>query len=150
MNVYVEYLLGFIILLGFLTYIGVIAWACFITLKGDEPLVLPEIVAGLITSISGILSINLGSVLGFVISLKSLTYYENSIQNPFIFFISPSVTNLQISACYIYILCLTSATIIWGLKGFKTNKAVPILSELTKSFIGIIIGTLAVVLAKPN
>ncbi len=145
----VGYLLGFIVFLGFATFIGAVVWASVISLKGADISTFPEIASGLITSISGLLAINLGAVLGFSIShIEAFSYAH--FQNPFAFLNDPTIYNLQISACYIYILSLMIATVVWGIKGFKKDAVVAVLTELTKSFIGVILGALAVVLAKPK
>lgn len=150
----ITYLLSFLLFLGGLAFAYGIYKACALSLPEHPNLdLMPPFLAGIVTSIAAVLSTNLGAVLGITISDPSSHFRKNRNWNPLVFLSTPDPTILQTGACYIYILGLIAAAIVWSIKGFDIKGAppiIPLIPELTKSLAGVIVGVLAIFLNRPS
>jgi hypothetical protein len=112
------------------------------------------------TVIGGILSTNLGAVLGVTFtqppnqplaiggtpvimglrsSIQSKQQRASGVAN--------STQKLQIIACWVYVLCLLAALVAWLIAQAKdVPHVVPLLPEMAKTLLGVIVGALTVVL----
>ena len=150
MNKPITYLLGLLIFLGCGLFVYGILKACLLSWSPENSSYdMASFLTGSVTSIAAILSTNLGAVLGISLSAPNSSRFKISENwNPISFFTKPNQTNIQIIACYIYILSLLAAGIVWAHRDFitETNKIVPLIPELTKSLLGVIVGVLAITL----
>jgi hypothetical protein len=146
-----NYVLYALLLIGCAGYAWGIVVACKLSLqKPPNPSEMPPFLAGVVTTIGAILATNLGAVLGIEIVKQPNTLSEN-VFKPLIFFSDASYRNLQITALYFYLLSLVTAAIGWGIKKFTSDPAeiVTIIPELTKTLLGVIVGAMGILLAKP-
>ncbi|MCW3105699.1 MAG: hypothetical protein JWQ09_205 [Segetibacter sp.] len=153
MNNAVEILIVFLFSVGCLGYLYGIFKACWISLQ-KKPKVsdMPAFLSNTITSIGAVLATNLGAVLGFAIAgfTNGLVDMNKAALKPLLFFTDPSITSVQITASYVYILTLVAVSVVWGIKKFTTDPllVVSTIPELTKTFLGVIVGVFAITLAK--
>lgn len=136
--------------MGFIAYAYGVFYACYLSLKKEpKPTEMPAFLASVVTSIGGVLATNLGAVIGFAIKVPGSTAAKN-IGEPFAFFVYAAFTNLQITASYIYLLFLFIAATVWAVKKFTgdANQIVPVLPEMTKTLLGVIVGAMGIILAK--
>ena len=94
-----------------------------------------------VTLIGAILATNLGAVMG--LSAAKVPGYSLNI---IVSFNNDKVKGLQVIASYIYFISLVIIGFFWFKTGFSKDpeKVVQILPNMTSTFIGIIVGTLAV------
>ncbi|MEO5776688.1 MAG: hypothetical protein ABIQ27_07265 [Flavobacterium sp.] len=140
----VEIIIIALFAIGCFGYAYGILKACFISLaKIPDVSKMPAFLSNLITTIGAVLATNLGAILG-------LPKTETPSLSPFTFFIEPTVTNFQITACLIYLLALLVSSVVWGIKNFTTDSTqiVPTLPDQAKTFLGVLVGVLAITLAK--
>ena len=146
-------------LLGFLIGIACLAFAYGIFLAAriswpDKPDVkaMPVFLSNVVTSIATILATNLGAVIGVSFSDPNSAFARSSNWNPLRYFSQDSPTVFQTTACYLYVLGLVAAAIVWAHKGFTddVNQVVALIPDLTKSLLGVIIGALAIALNVPR
>ena len=146
----IQYLIVFLFAVGGLAYLYGIFKACWISLQ-KNPVVsdMPAFLSSTITSIGAVLATNLGAVLGITIT-KASPEFSEAVLHPLIAFTTLSVTSVQVIACYLYIISLVAVSIVWGKKDFTPdpNKVVSTIPELTKTFLGVIVGVFAITLAK--
>src|ERR1035441_8193974 len=118
MNKPITYLLGFLTALGCGAYLYGAALACVISwpipIDSAKPINFPVFLSLIVTSIAAVLSTNLGAVLGITVTNPNSSFRETKTWNPINFFTNPSFSIIQITACYVYILSLLSAAIVWG------------------------------------
>ncbi|WP_316753720.1 hypothetical protein [Pedobacter gandavensis] len=153
MNNAVQILIVFLFSFGCLAYLYGIFKACWISLQKTPNVAdMPIFLSSIITSIGAVLATNLGAVLGIAITNLTSEFTEAALLRPFAIFSDPSITTVQITACYIYILTLAGTSVVWAFKKFTTNptEVVSTIPELTKTFLGVIVGVFAVILAKKN
>jgi len=144
----IEILIAFLFAVGCLAYIYGIYQACYISLQADPDLSkMPAFLSSIVTSIGAVLATNLGAVLGIAIAAPTSSFAQAS-WKPLAVFTSPTPTNVQITACYLYVLILVVVSIVWGIKDFDTVHVVSTIPELTKTFLGVIVGVLAITLAR--
>jgi len=140
----IQLIIGCLFFIGCIGYIYAVAQACIISLN-KEPDVsqMPSFLSNLITTIGAVLATNLGATLG----LPKPPEFSLS---PLGFISHPIVINFQMTACYVYLLTLLAAAIVWGTKDFTQDptKVVATIPELTKTFLGVIVGVLAITLTK--
>lgn len=120
--------------------------------KVPDTLLMPAFLSNVVTSIAAVLATNLGAVLGYANADTHSLFRNPATWNPLNLFSSGSVSPAQAFACYIYVLGLLSATVVWGYKNFTTDEkqVVPLLPQLTKSLLGVVIGALAIALNVPH
>ncbi len=148
-----NYLLATLIGLACIAFLYGIARACIISLKKEPDISqMPSFLSSVVTSIAAIFATNLGAVLGITISNPQsiLSRSENWI--PFNITATNAPTAFQVTACYIYVVGLLAAAIVWARKNFSADpKAIiPLIPELTKSLLGVMIGALAISLNVPK
>lgn len=145
MNKPITYLLGFLIFIGCGAFVYGIALACIKSWNATANEI-PPFLSGTVTSIAAVLSTNLGAVLGITVSNPGSKFRESKSWNPLSFFTSPSPSVIQTIVCYVYILSLIAAAIVWAHRDFTTETTiiVPLIPELTKSLLGVIVGVLAI------
>ncbi|MBP6416882.1 MAG: hypothetical protein KA330_10530 [Chitinophagaceae bacterium] len=145
----IKYLLGFFIFIGCAIYIFGIVQACIVSWHPDRPpYEIPVFLSTTVTSIAALLATNLGAVLGISITKSNSLFGEMKTWNPLTVFSDPEPTNFQATVCYVYVFSLVACGVVWAIRGFEpdTTKIVPLLPEMTKSLLGIIIGALAMAL----
>lgn len=153
----VIYIIGLLVLLACLLFAYGVFEACRITVRNLGADEMPEFLSTTAIAIAGVLSTNLGAVIGVTIQKPS---GKNLSWNPFTFFSNPNITTLQIFASYFYIAALLAALIVWGTKEFseaatvdKDGKlvagvpiVVPLIPVFAKSLVGVLVGALTVAL----
>jgi hypothetical protein len=148
------YLLAFLIFIGCAVFVyGIsvaicVSWCC----EGSACKIAPFL-SSAVTSTGAILATNLGAVLGITINNPASNFRQSKSWNPLTFFSNPSPTIIQTAACYVYILSLLASAIVWAHRGFdgtETTVVVPLIQEMTKSLLGVIVGALAVALNTKN
>lgn len=153
MNKPIAYLLGFLFLIGCGAFIYGIIKACIKSWPKDgSDYTMPEFLASAVTSIAAVLSTNLGAVLGITVTNPQSEFNEAETWNTLTFLTNPSPSVLQTFACYIYVISLLTCAIVWARRNFisEPGKIVPLIPELTKSLLGVIVGVLAVSLNVPK
>ena len=127
--------------------IGLLYASCLTVTK--NPGNFPPFVNTSVLAIGGYLAVNAGVVLGFTFKSSDTKYSIKSNWNPFTTLRDPGPENIQILACYFYLLGLLIAIITYAYAGFPTNnpeKCVPLIESLSNTFIGVIAGALGVAL----
>ena len=134
-------LIVFLLVLAAAAFIGGIALAAYYTLR-DRANEMPSFPSRTVTGISGVLATNLGAVLG--LSIAEIGEYAGALALDLAEMSGP--TTIQVVASYLYIIGLVVAVVAWAIKGFSEDpgKVVPLLPELSRTFIGIIVGIAAV------
>jgi hypothetical protein len=153
MNKPITYLLGVLIFIGCGTFIYGIVLACIHSWPCTNGLYeIPPFLSSTVTSIAAVLSTNLGAVLGIAATNPNSGFRDSSAWNPISFFTNPTPSVIQTIACYVYILALIIAAIVWAHRDFiaDASKIVPLIPELTKSLLGVIVGVLAISLNTQN
>lgn len=137
-------LLAIICLLGCAVFIYGIGLACIFTLENKPSEVYPSFLASTVTSIAAVLSTNLGGVVGIAIVTPQSTLRDRKAWNPLRLFTDPSPTSVQVVACYIYIVALVAAGVVWAMKSFvETAQIATLIPQLSKTLLGIIVGVMA-------
>ncbi len=142
----IKYLLGLFIFIGCAIYIYGIVLACLESWPEHQPpYQIPVFLSTTVTSIAALLATNLGAVLGITITKSDSLFGETKTWNPLTVFREPEPTNFQATACYIYAISLIACGVVWACRGFEPDpaKIVPLIPEMTKSLLGVIIGVLA-------
>jgi len=149
----ITFLLSVLIALGCATFAYGIFKACAVSLQRVPDLsLMPLFLASAVTSIAAVLATNLGAVLGIAIANPQSLYRQRKSWNPLRAFTNPNPTVWQTLACYVYIIGLLAAAVVWGIKNFTTDnkQIVALIPEMTKSLLGVIVGALAVSLNTSN
>ena len=144
----IAYLMSFLIFVACALYIYGIYVACRESLLSRNSI--NEYLSSAITGIIAVLSTNLGAVLGITVTQTNSSFNKTKNWNPLTFFTAPSVTTIQIIACYVYILSLVVVTIVWIKLKFEIDTVVPIIPQMSKSLLGVVVGALAVALNTKN
>lgn len=147
MNKSITYLTGFLVVLGCLGYLYVVGWACVKSWPlHAENYELPSFLTNLATSIGALMATNLGAVLGIRVTDPHSKFSQAKTWTLTAVKLDPSPAVFQTFACYVYVLSLLAATIVWGHREFITDagQIVPIIPEFTKTFAGVIVGALAI------
>lgn len=142
----IQNLLGLFIYLGCAFYIYGIALACIKSWPpGAVDFDFKVFLATTVTSIAALLATNLGAVLGITITNPNSSFHKTKTWNPLSAITNPEPNKYQVIAIYVYVASLLACTIVWGKKGFteETTHIIPIIPEMTKTLIGVIIGSLA-------
>lgn len=128
--------------------------ACKISWPLDDPdtSLMPAFLSNLVTSIAAILATNLGAVVGFTVTNESSIFRDSSTWSLTNLFTENASGSWQTLACYIYILGLLAAAIVWARKNFTADDSeiMSLIPQLTKSLVGVIIGVLAISLNVPQ
>ena len=163
----ISYLTNFILLLAGGFYIYGVFSACKVSWGENEAAykAFSPNLSFAVTTIAGILATNFGAVLGITISNPLSRFRNTETWNPLNFFSATDPKKLQVFACYFYIFTLLAAGIVWAHQDFDdavkaelkdgkeiiTLNFVPLVFELSKTLIGVLIGTLTLVLnTKPD
>lgn len=149
----ITFLLGFLALLGCVAFVYGVGQACVKSWPhGTADYDLPEFLSSTVISIAAVFATNLGAVLGISVNNPNSILKEKEVWNPLSIFRNPSPLNFQIIACYIYIVALIASSIVWAHRDFTNEVGVitPLIPELSKSLLGVIVGALAVVLNAQN
>ncbi len=103
-------------------------------------------------SIAAVLATNLGAVLGFAVMDPQSAFRVAAQWNPMRWFGKLSTAHIQMLATIIYLLGMLSAFIVWVILGFNEEPAeiVPLIPALGSSLLGVIVGSMVVVLGKPE
>lgn len=139
-------LLGLFIILGCAFYIYGIVLACIKSWPaGPVDFEFRVFLSTSITSIAALLATNLGAVLGISITNPNSTFKKANTWNPFTAITDPEPNKYQAIAIYVYVASLLACGIVWAKKGFTEDSThiIPIIPEMTKTLIGVIIGSLA-------
>ena len=149
MNKTIKYMLCFLILTGYLAYIYGVFKACVVSWPADSTdYKMAAFLSFAVTGIAGVLSTNLGAVLGLTVTNKNSRF-----NNRDAFLLKKLLTDptaAQILACYLFILSLAAAAVVWGHRDFTEDpdKIVPLIPQMTKTLLGVIVGAVAVSLKK--
>lgn len=140
-----------IILLAFgcVAYVYGIAKAFVISWKGDDVNKMPAFLVNVVGTIGTILATNLGAVMGLTLAESPSDSFSEEDWDPVNLFVAEHASKaFQTTACYIYVIGLIAAAIVWTHRKFETDpqKIVPLVPELTKSLLGVIVGVLVVAL----
>lgn len=149
MNKSIAVLTGVLIGIGCLAYLAGVAWACVESWPSHSGnYEMPHFVTDLVTSISAILATNLGAVLGIGATNPHSSFAQTAAWNPLNIGRNPSPQVFQTAACYVYIISLVVAGVVWAKRGFITDadQIVSIIPEFTKTLAGVIVGVLAIAL----
>ena len=148
----ISYLVIFLIGLACIAFVYGIYKACKISWPDNsDTSKMPAFLSNLVTSIAAVLATNLGAVLGLAKVNAGSVFRDFATWNP-IHLCSANAPNVsQTIACYIYILGLLAAAIVWAKKNFTADEklVVSLIPQLTKSLVGVIIGVLAISLNVP-
>lgn len=145
-----SYLMYFLIFLAYVLYLLGLYQACVVSVNGGT-VIRPEDLATAVTTIATIFSTNLGAVMGLTIGKQTSKFKDYKTWNPLTIFKDPSTEILQVITCYFYILSLVLVALFWWVKlDARTTEIVPLVAELSKSLLGIILGALAVALNTQN
>lgn len=142
----ITYLLGLFIFIGCAIYIYCIALACIESWPRFQSVYeIPVFLSTTVTSIAALVATNLGAVLGITITKSNSLFGESKTWKPLTAFSEPEPTNFQATAFYIYVLSLIACGVIWAVRKFEPDPTliVPLIPEMTKSLLGVIIGVLA-------
>lgn len=142
-----------LISLACISFIYGIYKACKISLEKEPDLTLmPAFLSNLVTSIAAILATNLGAVIGITVINDNSEFRNLSTWNLTNLFSENAPSAWQALACFIYILGLLAAAIVWAIKNFTSDekKVVSLIPELTKSLVGVVVGVLAISLNVPK
>lgn len=149
----IQLLFTFLVAIAGIAFIYGITIACHISLQ-EVPDVskMPSFLSYLVISISVVLATNFGAVVGFTVKVKDSNFRKQNNWNPLNVFSSDTPTVLQTTACYLYLLGLLAAAVVWANKDFTedTARIVPLLPQLTNSLLGAIVGALAQALGLPK
>lgn len=107
---------------------------------------MPGFLSDLVTSIAAVLATNFGAVLGLPPARAAL--FSLSSAGAESLFTGDLTDVAQRVACWLYMIGLVAAAIVWAIKNFTTDdkQIVPLIPQLTRSLIGVAIGALAVIL----
>jgi hypothetical protein len=147
----IQILIAFLFAVGCLAYIYGVYKASFLSLQHPSRAAeMPGFLSSVITSIGAVLATNLGAVLGIAITVPKSVFNKKALLNPFSVFAESAATAVQIIACYVYILTLVAAAIVWARLDFTVDvkTVVSTIPEMTKTLLGVIAGVFAVILAK--
>ena len=141
------YLLVFLIFLACIGFVYGIFKACQISLESTpDPKKFPDFLTNTVTSIATVLATNLGAVLGVSSSQPTSNFRQPATWNPLNLLSGNTPDVTQAIACYLYVLGLLAAVIVWANLSFvgDPTKVVALIPELSKSLLGVVIGALAV------
>jgi hypothetical protein len=154
MNKPIRYLLAFVVMIGCGAFVYGVYLACYVSWFNPArhgKYEIPIFLASTVTSIASVLSTNLGAVLGITIIINDSKFSQPKAWNLLSLFTDPNPTNIQTTACYVYILSMLGAAIVWAHRDFENDalRIVYLIPELTKSLLGVIVGVLAISLNTP-
>jgi hypothetical protein len=151
----IKSLITLLVFLGGLLYLLVILWTGIISFRGS---VKPDpFFVSVVVVIGGVLSTNMGAVLGVTLTPPSAPNRQPSFMG-----LRPSLKpatqtiaagdeptqtqKFQVLACWVYVIGLLIAFVCWCtlLIMSKGNQAAPLLPELSKTLMGVIVGAFAV------
>lgn len=129
------------------------AWGVFAagyyTIKKRAP-EMPVFLERSVTSIGGVLALNLGAVVGLDAANAGAFATQSMFSASLL--LSGSVSGVQLWAAYLYAFFLVVALVLWGVVGFKVNEAgkpkvvVDTLPELSRTLVGVVVGVIAILL----
>lgn len=136
MNIVTPLITG-LVLVAALFYLYGIIRASYVSISGNGAM--DDFLANVVTVIGGVLATNLGAVLGYDISGGS--------KDISLMFDSTTAGNFRAAAAYFYVFCLIIAIVCWFIaKQKQSTTIVPLLPELSKTLLGVIVGALTVAL----
>jgi hypothetical protein len=144
-------LLVFLVFVAGLLYLLGILWAGIASIMTDGVPSIPEFVTQLVSGIGGVLGTHFGAIFG-ISQLQSPS--ERSLAWLKVHTRSSATTQesttglldcLQIIAAYFYVLALLVGFILWGVDKFSVTSA-ELLKNIAASFLGVLVGVLAVAL----
>ncbi len=128
-----------------LLYLYGVGMAIYITYTdvpptGQTELILNPNIVFIVTSIGGVLATNFGAIVGLPAPELSKSIRLDG----------DGPKKVQIIAAYIYVIGLVTALVSWMLESFSEDpkEVVALIPELSKTLIGVFVGTLAVHLGK--
>ena len=143
----------FIVAVAALAYVGGIIYAGVVSLQSPGNPELPEVVTHAVTGIGGTLATHFGAIFG--ISQLSTSQPGNPPSPlrveawasvlPRLKDDPPIISRIQVFAAYLYLISLFVGVLFWGLDKFSSESA-DILRNMSFTFVGVIVGVLAVVL----
>lgn len=145
--IFANVILKFLLLLSCLTFIYGIIKATKISLTPNPNVSqMPVFLSNAVTAIAAVFATNLGAVLGFSVVNGDAGFFRAEIWNPVSLFKSDAIEPAQAFAVVVYLLGLLAATLVWLKKDFTQDNTqiVSLLPELTKSLLGVVIGSLAI------
>lgn len=153
----IKLLLLFLVIISFIAFLGGIITAGYYSywIEG-APLTakMPSFLVNLVITVGGVLATNFGAVIGLS-SSQSSTFNEVSFFQPMGGGASSSESTkpkrselIQVIGAWGYVLGLLLALVLWLFSNFSEDPevVVALLGELSKTFIGVIVGALAVAL----
>ena len=148
MNTNVVILISIILAIGCVAFLYGIYKACEVSLKKTppDPTEMPSALSSIVTTIGAILATNLGAVLGIQLSNSTLAFEDSTLWHISLLF-KGTPTGFQIIFCYIYLGALVAVATVWVIRKFNDQNVIPLIPELSKTLIGIIIGVLALTLS---
>jgi hypothetical protein len=86
--------------------------------------------------------------LGISVSTGPNRFGDASAWNPLMLITDPTPTRFQVASCYLYLVSMLAALIVWVKLGFEVDpdKIVSIIPELSRTLTGVAVGALAIVL----
>lgn len=141
-----NYLIAILVILGLLTFLYGVGYACVKSWpkKNSSTPGIPEYISLTLTNIATILGTNVGGVIGITIAKPGTNYNKAVFWNPSMLISDPNPTSLQVIACYVYIIALLATLVVLVHQNFDKGKVVPVVYDLSKSFLGMILGAMAV------
>jgi hypothetical protein len=135
-----ENLMLILVLFGGIFYLYGIGKASYYSIK-NTPDKMPVFLINTLTSISAILTGNLGAVLGLTITEDTEFYGQGLIAWKL-----PPIEAMQMYCAYFYFACLIIVFIVWAIKNFTedTLKVVKIIPSLNYTLFGIVGGVIAI------
>lgn len=148
----IQLLLTFFVALAGFAFVYGIGKACYISYYQYPVSTMPDFLSDLVISISVVLATNFGFVVGFTVRVQGSSFRNKYNWNPLSLISGDTPTVLQTSACYLYLFGLIAAALCWGYQDFTEvpNRIVPLLPQLTKSLVGVVVGALAQALGSPR
>jgi hypothetical protein len=144
----ITYLVVFLLLLASFAFVYGIYEACKISWPEHPDISkMSAFLSSVVVSIAAILATNLGAVLGISTVDSKSAFRRSFTWNPLNIFSSEAPNVSQTIACYIYVLGLLAAAIVWARKNFIEADVVALIPQLTKSLVGVVVGALAVALS---
>ncbi|QIL40572.1 hypothetical protein G7074_15640 [Pedobacter sp. HDW13] len=143
----IAYLILSLLSIGVAAYLYGVWIACSISwAPRDTPVSINSFLSSVVSSIAAVLATNLGAVLGISITKPQSPFGKLKNWTSFSLLANDGATIFQIIACFVYVLSLLAAAIVWVHTGFETEstKIISLIPEMTKSLVGVIIGVMAI------
>ena len=145
-----EVLIGVLAAIAGAWFIAGVVEACYFTTK-KLPDHMPQFLADVVASIGGVFAANLGALVGFTFT-QAASLSKVRLASPATWLgrssALPGTTQIQLVAAIGYLICLSAATVVWGMAQFSQDPklVVPTLPQLAKTLLGVVVGGLGVLL----